>query len=77
MGNGNGFSVLNVIETAKKITGKHIKVIKCARRPGDPAVLVADAKKAQQKLRWKPKFSQLETIIKHAWQWELRQQVRR
>ncbi len=77
LGNGNGFSVLNVIETAKKITGKHIKVIKCARRPGDPAVLVADAKKAQQKLRWKPKFSQLETIIKHAWQWELRQQVRR
>ncbi len=74
LGNGNGFSVLSVIETAKEVTGRFIRAVKCERRPGDPAVLVADAKKAQQKLKWKPQFSQLETIIKHAWQWELQQE---
>jgi UDP-glucose 4-epimerase len=77
LGNGKGFSVLHVIETAKKVTGRHIKVIKCERRLGDPEVLVADARKAHQKLGWRPKFPQLETIVKHAWQWELQQQGRR
>ncbi|KPJ68011.1 MAG: hypothetical protein AMJ43_00920 [Coxiella sp. DG_40] len=70
LGNGNGFSVLDVIETAKKVTGRFIKIVKCVRRLGDPAVLVANASKAQQTLEWKPQFSRLETIVEHAWQWE-------
>jgi UDP-glucose 4-epimerase len=70
LGNGNGFSVLEVIETAKKITNKPIKVIECGRRAGDPAVLVADAAKAKRELNWQPKFPKLEDIIKHAWLWE-------
>lgn len=70
LGNGNGFSILEVIETAKIITNKFIKVIKAARRVGDPAILVADATKAKKDLGWQPKFSALKTIIEHAWQWE-------
>lgn len=70
LGNGNGFSVLEVIETAKKITNKPIKVIECGRRAGDPAVLVADATKAKRELNWQPKFPKLEDIIQHAWLWE-------
>ena len=74
LGNGNGFSVLEVIETARKVTNKPINVIECERRAGDPAVLVADATKAKQELNWQPKFPDLETIVKHAWQWEQKQE---
>jgi len=70
LGNGNGFSVLEVIETARKVTGRMIKDIKSARRAGDPAVLVADAVRARKELGWHPKFPELETIIEHSWQWE-------
>lgn len=70
LGNGNGFSVQEVIDTAKKITGKPIKVVNAARRVGDPAVLVADAELAKQELNWQPKYPDLATIIKHSWQWE-------
>jgi UDP-glucose 4-epimerase len=73
LGNGDGFSVLEVIETAKKVTNKPIKVIESGKRAGDPAVLVADASKAKQELNWQPKFADLETIIKHAWLWEQKQ----
>jgi len=70
LGNGNGYSVLEVIEMVKKVTGKNIKVKFSPRRAGDPAVLVADAEEAKQKLGWKPEFSDLEMIISHAWAWE-------
>ena len=70
-GYGYGYSVREVIETAKKITGKDFKVIEDNRREGDPPVLVADSKKLKEKLNWKPKFDSLETIIKTAWKWEL------
>ncbi|MFA6408611.1 MAG: UDP-glucose 4-epimerase GalE [Gammaproteobacteria bacterium] len=70
LGNGNGYSVLEVIEAAEKVTGKKIKVQFSPRRAGDPAVLVADAKEAEKKLGWKPKFADLKTIISHAWAWE-------
>lgn len=69
LGNGNGFSVREVIEAAKQVTGKAIKVVESDRRPGDPAVLVGSALKAQEILGWRPKYAQIETILEHAWQW--------
>lgn len=68
LGTGKGNSVLEVIEKAKFITGKNIPFEITGRRPGDPAVLVADNKKAKDILGWSPKFP-LEDIIKTAWQW--------
>lgn len=70
LGNGDGYSVLEVIETAEQVTGKSILVNKSPRRAGDPAVLVADSNRAKQELGWKPQYPDLATIIKHAWQWE-------
>ena len=70
LGNGNGFSVKEVIDTAKQVTGRNISVELVARRVGDPARLVADASLARKQLNWNPAFSSLETIISHAWLWE-------
>ena len=70
LGNGNGFSVKEVIDTVKKVTGKEFKVVIADTRVGDPARLVADATLARKELRWKPEFSSLEKIIEHAWLWE-------
>ena len=70
LGNGNGFSVKEVIDTAKQVTGRDIPVEAADRRIGDPARLVADAELARKELSWKPTFSSLDTIIKHAWLWE-------
>ncbi|OGT01362.1 MAG: UDP-glucose 4-epimerase GalE [Gallionellales bacterium RBG_16_57_15] len=70
LGKGNGFSVQDVIDTAARITGKPIPVQDGARRAGDPARLVADAQTAKQALGWMPRYPELETIIRHAWQWE-------
>ena len=72
LGNGDGFSVLEVIELTRKITGKDFQVIHADKRSGDPAVLVADATLAKSELGWKPEFNDLATIIEHAWQWEVR-----
>ncbi|MCP4234768.1 MAG: UDP-glucose 4-epimerase GalE [Aestuariibacter sp.] len=72
LGNGNGFSVLEVIEVAKKITATDFPVILSDRRSGDPATLVADSTLACDELGWKPKFSDLEVIVEHAWNWEKR-----
>jgi len=70
LGNGTGFSVQQVIDTTRKVTGKDFKVTQDERRPGDPAVLVADSKLAQQELGWKPEHTDLESIIATAWRWE-------
>ena len=70
-GYGYGYSVKEVIDTAKKITGKNIRVVEGKRREGDPPILVADSKKLKSKLNWQPKFDNLEIIIKTAWNWEL------
>lgn len=70
LGNGNGFSVQEVIETASRVTGRHIPVVDAPRRAGDPARLVADARLAREQLGWQPRFADLATIIEHAWQWE-------
>ncbi len=70
LGNGLGYSVREVIETACRVTGRPIKVEHGPRRAGDPAVLVGDASEALGKLGWKPRFAELETIIDTAWTWE-------
>jgi len=69
LGNGNGFSVLEVIETARKVTGKLIKSVISARRPGDPAILVGSSEKARKILGWQPQYYDLKNIINHAWNW--------
>jgi UDP-glucose 4-epimerase len=70
LGNGKGFSVQQVIDTTRKVTGRDFRVTEDNRRPGDPAVLVADSTLAQQQLGWQPKHTDLESIIATAWQWE-------
>ena len=69
LGNGQGFSVREVIETARKITGHAIPAIESPRRPGDPAVLVASSEKIRTELSWKPRHGRLEDIIGSAWEW--------
>lgn len=69
LGNGTGFSVKEVIETARRITGREIKAQIAPRRPGDPSRLVADAEKARTVLGWNPQYPDLESIIKSAWAW--------
>ncbi len=71
LGYGHGYSVKEVVETAKKVTGIDFPVEETDRRPGDPAVLIADSTKAKRVLNWKPKYDNLEFIIKTAWNWEL------
>jgi len=73
LGNGNGFSVKEVIEAARAVVskdGKSITVDKADRRSGDPAVLVADAKAATEIFNWQPEYSNLEEMVEHAWAWE-------
>ncbi len=70
LGNGNGFSVQEVIDTARRVTGRPIAVIDAPRRDGDPARLVADATLARLQLGWKPQFPELDTLVAHAWGWE-------
>lgn len=72
LGNGNGFSVREVIEAARRVTGHPIPEVIEPRRPGDPPRLVADARRARDVLGWRPRFTDLDTIIAHAWQWEQR-----
>jgi UDP-glucose 4-epimerase len=69
LGNGNGFSVKEVIETARKVTGRDIIAVECDRRPGDPPALVGSAEKARQVLGWNPQYADLNAIISHAWEW--------
>jgi UDP-glucose 4-epimerase len=69
LGNNRGYSVREVIELAGKVTGKKIPVIEADRRPGDPARLIASSEKIKKSLGWKPKYENLETIIKTAWAW--------
>lgn len=69
LGNGNGFSVRQVIETARKVTGRDFKVVECDRRPGDPPSLVGGSEKARKVLQWSPKYSDLTDIVSHAWVW--------
>ena len=69
-GYGKGYSVKEIIEVAKKVTGKEIPIQICDRREGDPPVLVADNTKIRRELDWIPKYDDIEYIIKTAWEWE-------
>ena len=69
-GYGHGFSVLEVIEAAERVSGQPIVINQCARRAGDPAELVADASLIRKRFSWEPRFDDLETIIRHALSWE-------
>ncbi len=69
LGNGVGFTVKEVIDVARKVTGDDINVEIAPRRAGDPAMLIASSQKAVSILGWKPKFDSLETIVSSAWNW--------
>jgi UDP-glucose 4-epimerase len=69
LGNGNGFSVKEVIETAKQVTGCDIPIKECERRAGDPPSLIGSGEKARSILGWNPQYFQLNDIITHAWKW--------
>ena len=69
LGNGVGFSVREVVESARRVTGHPIPVDEMPRRPGDPAVLIAGSAKIEKDLGWKPKYTQLDDIVHSAWEW--------
>ncbi|MBW4581680.1 MAG: UDP-glucose 4-epimerase GalE [Tildeniella nuda ZEHNDER 1965/U140] len=69
LGNGNGFSVREVIDTARQVTGHEITAIEHDRRPGDPPALVGSGDRARSILGWNPQYADLQTILTHAWKW--------
>jgi UDP-glucose 4-epimerase len=70
VGTSRGYSIREVVETARRVTGSPIPAIESGRRPGDPAVLVADASKLRRTLGWEPRYSSLESILTTAWAWK-------
>ncbi len=76
LGTGNGVSVQDVIDMVEKVSGSKIQVKSGERRPGDPAKLVASANKARHLLDWRPRHSDLETIIKSALDWHKKKMVK-
>jgi UDP-glucose 4-epimerase len=72
LGNGDGATVLEVIEAARRVTGSDIRINEAARRAGDPPALVADATKARRVLGWQPERPEIETIVRDAWNFEQR-----
>jgi UDP-glucose 4-epimerase len=69
LGSGDGYTVKEIVESVKRISGSNLNLRICARRPGDPAVLVASSKLAREELGWQPKYSELDSIIGSAWHW--------
>lgn len=74
-GYGHGYSVREVLETARSVTGADIPADEVDRRPGDPPQLVADSTRLQRELGWRPQYDDLATIVRHAWEWERRWQA--
>ncbi len=72
LGNSKGYSVYEVIETARRVTGHPVPAVEEGRRAGDPAVLVADSEKIRKALGWAPEYEDLEVIIQSAWKWHQR-----
>ena len=72
LGNSTGFSVRQVVEAARRVTGHPIPVVECPRRAGDPAVLVASSEKIRRELQWQPQYANLDEIILSAWEWSQR-----
>ena len=69
LGNGRGFSVREVIESVKKVTGRTFNVVETQRREGDPAILIGSSKKAQELLGWNPQYADIDKIVETAWNW--------
>jgi len=69
LGNGQGFTVRQVVESARRVTGHSIPVEEMPPRPGDPAVLIASSAKIEGELGWKPNYTQIDDIVRSAWQW--------
>jgi UDP-glucose 4-epimerase len=69
LGNGQGFTVKQVIDGVRRVTGRVIPVVESPRREGDPAVLIASSEKIRRELNWKPKFQELDAILSSAWTW--------
>lgn len=76
LGNSRGYSVRQVIDLAQKISGRAIPIVEAPRRVGDPAILIADSKKAKTELGWRPQFEVLDDIIQSAWSWHQREAAR-
>ena len=76
LGNGVGFTVREVIESARRVTGHPIPVVEEPRRPGDPAVLIASSEKIGHELGWTPEFTKLDEILKSAWEWHQQRYTR-
>jgi UDP-glucose 4-epimerase len=72
LGNGNGYSIAQVIAAAQQVSGRAIGQLAGPRRAGDPPVLVADSARARKQLQWSPAYSDINVIIRHAWRWELK-----
>lgn len=77
IGNSKGHSVREVIDVTRSVTGHDIPVIAAGRRPGDPAILIADSEKIRNELNWKPQFENLRTIIETAWVWHSKEARRK
>ncbi len=71
LGNGKGFSVKQVIDTCRAVTGRTIEAVTSPRRAGDPAILIASSQKAKDELDWIPKYPDVHEIVEHAWNWHL------
>ena len=69
LGNGQGFSVREVIDSVKKVTGKDFKVVETDRREGDPAILIGSSEKAKETLNWNPQYVEIDKIVDSAWKW--------
>ena len=75
LSNGEGYSVQTIIDAAARVTGLSVPIEEAPRRAGDPARLVADSRRARADLNWRPRYADLDTIVRHAWQWELNNSV--
>jgi UDP-glucose 4-epimerase len=67
LGTGRAYSILEIVSAIERVTGRQVPVIHAARRPGDPATLVADTSRAERLLEFRPKYSDLETIVETTW----------
>jgi len=77
LGNGQGFSVREVIESARRVTGHPIPAEICPRRAGDPAVLIASSERAIKEMGWKPRYTDLDSILKTAWEWHQKRHAKK